>query len=212
MLDSRYFIKLSNNVVYKKMDQDIILLLVQTLLNLENVFFFSSDPKSYISMVPTSAHTGEGMGNLMALLVKLSQDMLAKRLAFSQEMQATVLEVKAIPGLGTTIDIVLLNGSLREGQTMIVAGTDGPIVTVIKALLTPSKMQDLRVKVKLVTWHWKSVSIGLDIWSRDIWANYINEPIWLEIHRIFGTYAKITILSCHIFRQCINYKQYLSIY
>ena len=101
-------------------------------------------------MVPTSAHTGEGMGNLMALLVKLSQDMLAKRLAFSLEMQATVLEVKAIPGLGTTIDIVLLNGSLREGQTMIVAGTDGPIVTVIKALLTPSKMQDLRVKVKLI--------------------------------------------------------------
>ncbi len=98
-------------------------------------------------MVPTSAHSGEGMGNLMALLVKLSQDMLAKRLAFSLEMQATVLEVKAIPGLGTTIDIVLLNGSLREGQTMIVAGTDGPIVTVIKALLTPSKMQDLRVKV-----------------------------------------------------------------
>jgi len=76
-----------------------------------------------------------------------SQEMLAKRLAFSDELQATVLEVKAIPGLGTTIDIVLLNGSLREGQTMIVAGTEGPIVTQIKALLTPSKMQDLRVKV-----------------------------------------------------------------
>lgn len=79
--------------------------------------------------------------------MSLYQEMLAKRLAFSEELQATVLEVKAIPGLGTTIDIVLLNGSLREGQTMIVAGTDGPIVTQIKALLTPSKMQDLRVKV-----------------------------------------------------------------
>jgi hypothetical protein len=44
---------------------------------------------------------------------RLSQDMLAKRLAFSQEMQATVLEVKAIPGLGTTIDIVLLVNILR---------------------------------------------------------------------------------------------------
>merc|ERR1712062_273016 len=32
------------------------------------------------------------------------------------------------------------------GQTMILAGTDGPIVTPIKALLTPQKMQDLRVK------------------------------------------------------------------
>ena len=58
-----------------------------------------------------------------------------------------MLEVKAIPGLGTTIDVVLVNGTLKEGQTMVVAGTDGPIVTPIKALLTPSKMQDLRVKV-----------------------------------------------------------------
>ena len=97
-------------------------------------------------MVPTSAHSGEGMGNLMALLVHLSQTVLAKRLAFSEELQATVLEVKAIPGLGTTIDIVLLNGTLKEGQTMIVAGTEGPIVTQIKALLTPAKIQDLRVK------------------------------------------------------------------
>ena len=38
------------------------------------------------------------MGNLMGLLVKLSQTMLAKRLSLSDELQATVLEVKAIPG------------------------------------------------------------------------------------------------------------------
>ncbi len=73
--------------------------------------------------------------------------MLAKRLAFTEELQALVMEMKAIPGLGNTIDIVLLNGTLKEGQTMVVAGMEGPIVTPIKALLTPSKMQDLRVKV-----------------------------------------------------------------
>lgn len=111
------------------------------------LFYNNPDPKTYISMVPTSAHSGDGMGNLMGLLVKLSQTMLAKRLSYTEELQATVLEVKAIPGLGTTIDIVLVNGRLREGQTMIVAGTEGPIVTQIKALLTPAKMQDLRVKV-----------------------------------------------------------------
>jgi translation initiation factor 5B len=84
------------------------------------------------------------------MLVQLSQNMLAKRLSYSDELQATVLEVKAIPGLGTTIDIVLLNGKLKEGQTMVVAGTEGPIVTTIRSLLTPSKMQDLRVKVSFV--------------------------------------------------------------
>ena len=77
------------------------------------LFYENPDPKTYISMVPTSAHSGDGMGNLMALLVQLSQSRLAKKLAFSEEVQANVLEVKAIPGLGTTIDVVLVNGTLR---------------------------------------------------------------------------------------------------
>ena len=45
------------------------------------LFYENPDPKTYISMVPTSAHSGEGMGNLIGMLVNLSQTMLAKRLA-----------------------------------------------------------------------------------------------------------------------------------
>lgn len=44
------------------------------------------DPKTYITMVPTSATTGEGMGNLIALIVELSQTMIAKQLMFSKEL------------------------------------------------------------------------------------------------------------------------------
>merc|ERR1712055_701965 len=76
----------------------------------------------------------------------MSQTMLEDRLSFSEELQATVLEVKAIGGFGTTIDVVLVNGRLKFGQTIVLTGTEGPIVTTVKALLTPSKMQDLRVK------------------------------------------------------------------
>jgi translation initiation factor 5B len=106
------------------------------------------DPEEYINVVPTSAISGDGMGNLMAMLVTMSETYLAKRLSFSDELQATVLEVKAIGGFGTTIDVVLINGTLKFGQTIVIAGTDGPIVTTVKALLTPKKMQDLRVKVQ----------------------------------------------------------------
>ncbi|XP_050073539.1 eukaryotic translation initiation factor 5B [Anopheles maculipalpis] len=110
------------------------------------LFYENPDPKTYVSLVPTSAITGEGMGNLLFLIVQFCQKQLAKRLMYSEDLQATVLEVKAIPGLGTTIDAILINGKLREGDTMILAGTEGPIVTQIKALLMPQPMKELRVK------------------------------------------------------------------
>ena len=77
------------------------------------VYYENPDPRSYVSMVPTSAATGDGMGNLMALIVELTQTALAKRLMYTDELQATVLEVKAIPGYGTTVDIILINGTLH---------------------------------------------------------------------------------------------------
>lgn len=135
----------NTQIEFQKRAQQAIVGMAEQGLNAA-LYYENPDPKTYISMIPTSAHSGEGMGNLIGMLVKLSQTMLAKRLAFSEELQATVLEVKVIPGLGTTIDICLVNGTLKEGQTMVLAGTDGPIVTPIKALLTPQKMQDLRVK------------------------------------------------------------------
>ena len=59
-----------------------------------------------------------------------------------------LLQVKAIAGLGTTIDVILVNGSIKEGQTVVMGGTDGPIVTQIRGLLMPQPLKELRVKVR----------------------------------------------------------------
>ncbi|XXG75015.1 hypothetical protein AAC387_Pa07g3608 [Persea americana] len=98
------------------------------------------------SIVPTSAVSGTGIPDLLLLLCQWTQKTMDKELTFVNEVQCTVLEVKVIEGLGTTIDVVLVNGVLHEGDQIVVCGMQEPIVTTIRALLTPHPMKELRVK------------------------------------------------------------------
>lgn len=47
-------------------------------------------------MVPTSAITGDGMGDLISLVVSHSEQHLVDQLMFSKEVEAIVLEVQLL--------------------------------------------------------------------------------------------------------------------
>lgn len=114
-----------------------------------------------VSLVPTSAHTGEGIPDMIMLLTKLTQERMTNALMYLSEVECTVLEVKVVEGLGTTIDVVLSNGVLNEGDRIVLCGTNGAISTNIRALLTPAEMKELRVKSAYV--HNKSVKASLGV-------------------------------------------------
>jgi translation initiation factor 5B len=115
----------------------------------------------YVSLCPTSAHTGEGIPDLLRLLVKLTQERMTNDLMYLSELECTVLEVKVIEGLGTTIDVILSNGKLHEGDRIVLCGLNGPIATNIRALLTPQPMRELRVKSAYI--HHKEVKAALGV-------------------------------------------------
>ena len=100
-----------------------------------------------VSLVPTSAISGEGIPDMLMLLVKLTQERMNQSLMFITELECTILEVKQIEGLGTTLDVVLSNGKMKEGDKIVLCGMDGPIVTTVRALLTPQPLREMRVKV-----------------------------------------------------------------
>jgi len=105
---------------------------------------------SEIPVIPTSAITGEGIPDLLAIVHLLTQTKMQKKLTSKNELQCTVLEVKVEQGIGTTLDVILVNGVLRVNDTIVVAGLNGPISTHIRALLTPEPMKELRVKSQWV--------------------------------------------------------------
>ena len=121
-----------------------------------------------VSLVPTSAHTGEGIPDMLKLLVSLSQERMTNKLMYLSEVECTVLEVKVVEGLGTTIDVILSNGILREGDRIVLCGLNGAIATNIRALLTPAEMKELRVKSVYV--HNKEVkaALGVKIAANDL--------------------------------------------
>ena len=147
---------------FETRSKQVITQLMEQSLN-ATLYYDNKDYKRVVSLVPTSAHSGEGIPDMLLLLVQLTQRMMVERLMFSETMEATVLDVKKIEGVGTTIDVVLVNGKLRQGDTIVVAGMNGPIVTQIRALLTPAPMKELRVKGEYIHHEELKAAIGIKI-------------------------------------------------
>ncbi|KAH6687951.1 eukaryotic translation initiation factor 5B [Plectosphaerella plurivora] len=125
------------------------------------LYYENKSMSKNVSLIPTSAHTGEGIPDLLKLIVQLTQERMVGSLMYLSEVQATVLEVKAIEGFGMTIDVIVTNGILREGDKIVLAGVEGAIVTNIRALLTPAPMRELRLKSAYV--HNKEVKAALGV-------------------------------------------------
>ncbi len=98
-----------------------------------------------VALVPASAKTGEGVPELMAVLVGLTQVYMKGELSVtSGPAEGTVLEVKEEPGLGVTIDAMIYNGRLEVDDQIMVAGRNGVISTRVRALLLPKPLDEIR--------------------------------------------------------------------
>ena len=97
-----------------------------------------------IAIVPVSAKTGEGIGELLAVLIGLTQQYMQDKLKVSDgPALGTVLEVKEEVGLGITLNAIIYDGILKSNDTIVVGGKNGPISTRIRALLMPQPLDEI---------------------------------------------------------------------
>ncbi|MDD1719084.1 MAG: translation initiation factor IF-2 [Methanoregulaceae archaeon] len=109
-----------------------------------------TDFQRNLAIVPVSAQTGEGIGELLLVMIGLAQRYMEGDLALKIDGPGcgTVLEVKEERGLGPTLDVILYDGTLSVGDEIVVAGHVGPIVTKVRSLLKPRPMQEILVEDK----------------------------------------------------------------
>ena len=98
-----------------------------------------------IAIIPASAKTGEGIQELLAVVVGLTQSFMREELSTtSGPAKGTVLEVKEETGLGTTVNAIIYDGILSVGDQITLGGKAGPIVTNVRAILVPKPLDEIR--------------------------------------------------------------------
>ncbi|MHC1592453.1 MAG: translation initiation factor IF-2 [Methermicoccaceae archaeon] len=101
-----------------------------------------------VSIVPMSAKTGEGVSDVLMVLMGLAQRFLEQtlRINVSGAGVGTVLEVKEERGFGITADVVLYDGTLSVGDTVVLGGLQKPVITKVRALLKPRLLRETKAE------------------------------------------------------------------
>ncbi|WP_117594394.1 translation initiation factor IF-2 [Haloprofundus halophilus] len=132
-----------------------------------------------VGVIPVSAMTGEGIPDLLAVLMGLSQRYMKAEMAvdIAGPGAGTVLEVKEERGFGATLDVVLYDGTVREGDTIVVGGTNGPIVTEIRALLQPQPLAEIRTEKRFERVDEVKAAAGVKIAAPDLDEAMAGAPV-----------------------------------
>ncbi len=108
-----------------------------------------SDFTRTFAIVPVSGLTGEGIGELLALVAGLAQQFLRDNLEVGSDGRAVIIETKELKGFGQTFDAIVYDGTIKKGQECAVLGSRIERKR-LKFILKPASMTDIRVEKRFV--------------------------------------------------------------
>jgi translation initiation factor 5B len=98
-----------------------------------------------VAIIPVSAKTQEGLPELLMMISGLAQKFLESQLKSSEGPgKCNIMEVKFEKGLGVTADVILYDGIIKKGDTIIFATKSGIKTTKVRGLLKPKPLVEMR--------------------------------------------------------------------
>jgi len=159
-------IELQNINVKKSLDEKLYKLVEKLYeLGFESERFDKiNDYTKQIAIIPISAKTGDGIPELLSILMGLSQRFLEKELEIevNEQGKGTILEVKDEKGFGKTLDVILYDGEIEEGDKIITCSINDVIETKVRGLFKLEGKKFIKEKKAVAASAIKILAPGLD--------------------------------------------------
>ncbi|MGB9703377.1 MAG: translation initiation factor IF-2 [Candidatus Micrarchaeia archaeon] len=179
-------LSLQNSQTLQRLDEKIYSIVAQ----LANEGFNSErfdrvkDLTKEVVIIPTSAKTREGIAELLAFIAGLSQKFLENRLKIevSGEGKGSILETKEEKGFGTTIDIILYDGTIKVGDEIAFFDGKEIKITKVKGILHPKPFVETRTKVtkgKFESVKMVSAAAGIKIIAQNLEGAVPGSPVFV---------------------------------
>jgi len=94
-----------------------------------------------VSIVPCSAKTGEGIPELLMVMTGLAQKYLEQSLNIEIKGPAkgTILEIKEERGVGKILDVIIYEGTIKQGDLIGIGTLQKPLFTKVKGIFEHEK-------------------------------------------------------------------------
>jgi translation initiation factor 5B len=108
-------------------------------------YYLNNDDKEFVSIVPVSSVTGEGIPNVILLISSIANKFMMKKLTFKEDTtRGYIMEVRKVPHIGDVANVILVNGIMRRGDKFLALGYDGIIDSEVKEMMLPNDGREMK--------------------------------------------------------------------
>ena len=113
-----------------------------------DTYYRVKDFRQQVSIVPVSARAGAGIPELLAVVIGLAQQFLRDKLQTIDDegnrARGIIIEMQEEVGIGETANVILTEGRMQVGDSIVLVRRDGGFKSKVKALFMPKPLDEMR--------------------------------------------------------------------
>lgn len=99
------------------------------------LFYNNTNQRTYISLYPVSAKTGDGINDFVKNSIKLTIKYMQKQIRIKNDFEAILFDILQYKNVFNVLNIILINGTLNSGDNILLHTLNGGLLTQIKYIL-----------------------------------------------------------------------------